>query len=176
MNLAHIVAASTNHVISKEGKMPWHLPEDLKFFKDQTWGHKLIMGRKTFESLKKPLEKRLNLIVTRQKNYKPFTDKNVLFFPSIEKALLHAQLKNQHYINDRVFIIGGGEIYAQTLDLIDEIYLTRVDKNFEGDVFYPIIDQLKFKKISEKKAKNFDSQPIKYSFFHYIRNPSSTLA
>lgn len=168
MNCAHIVATSKNNVISLKGKMPWHIPEDLKFFKDKTLGHQLIMGRKTFESLKKPLEKRLNLVVTRRKNYKP-SGKNVFSFPSIEKALLYAKENKKKYPK-KIFIIGGGEIYAQTLDLVDEVYLTRIDQNFDGDVFYPKIDLKKFKKISEKKAKNFESQPIKYSFFHYIRN------
>lgn len=130
MKLSHIVACSLNHVIGKENKLPWHIPEDLKNFKRLTQHHTIIMGRKTFESIGKPLPNRRNIVIS-QTLRTPQVE--VELVSSIEESL---KLCSQ---DTEVFIIGGASIYAQTLNLVDTIYMTKVEKFIEGDSFYPEI-------------------------------------
>lgn len=129
----HVVAVSKNGVIGKDGKLPWHFSADMKFFKALTTGHTVIMGRKTFDSIGKPLPNRQNLVLSKKGPAHPSPSgaaAEVSYCASWEAALQHARSKN-------VFIIGGSEIYKQTLDKIDGIYLTRIDQEYEGDAFYP---------------------------------------
>lgn len=130
MTLAIIAAIGKNRVIGKDGKLPWHISDDLKRFKRLTTGHAVLMGRKTFESLGKPLANRRNVVLSSKKI------PNVETYPSIEAAL--KALAHQ----DKVFVIGGGEIYAQLLDRADALYLTLVDNDFEGDAFFPPYEHL----------------------------------
>ena len=123
----HVVAVSKNGVIGKDGKLPWHFPADLKFFKNLTTGHTVIMGRKTFDSIGKPLPNRENIVISRQsRSGMP----GVEFVTSIDAALKRAQ-------KGEVFIIGGDSIYRETIGLVDGIYLTRISQDYEGDAFYP---------------------------------------
>lgn len=127
MTLAAIVAHDPNLLIGKDGDLPWHYSEDLKYFKRTTMGHPLIMGRVVFEELgEKPLPGRENIVLSRSRNYD-----NVPTFSSFDDAL--------EYIQDEelVFLIGGGEIYRQFLDRCDKLFVTEVNKKFEGDTYFP---------------------------------------
>lgn len=127
MKLILIAAHDPNLVIGKDGGMPWHYSEDLKFFKKTTMGCPLIMGRVVFEELnEKPLPGRENFVLSRSKTYS-----HVKTFKSIQKALDAA---DQH---DRVFIIGGGKVYEQTIEKADELIVTEIKKEYEGDTYFP---------------------------------------
>ncbi|MDZ7720903.1 MAG: dihydrofolate reductase [Balneolaceae bacterium] len=127
MKLSIIVAHDPNLVIGKDGELPWHFSEDLKFFKKTTIGSPILMGRGVFEELnEKPLPGRENVVLSRSKSYD-----HVPTFSSIEAAL--------DYLSDQeqVFIIGGGEIYKQTIDKVDELITTQVKEKYEGDTYFP---------------------------------------
>jgi len=125
-----IVAASTNNAIGKNNQLLWHLPNDLKFFKNTTWGGVVIMGRKTIESVNKPLPGRTNIVITTKENWQ---SENVLVAHSLEDALkLATELSFKE-----IFIIGGGEIYKQSMAIAHRVYLTRVHTEIEGDTFFP---------------------------------------
>jgi dihydrofolate reductase len=127
MTLAAIVAHDPKLVIGKNGSLPWHYSEDLKYFKRTTMGHPIIMGRKVFEDLdEKPLPGRENIVLSRSRNYEQVTT-----FSSIDKALDH--VKDE----DLVFVIGGAEIYQQTFFRIDKLFVTEIHKSFDGDTFFP---------------------------------------
>jgi len=161
MTLAHIVAASENNVIGAAGLLPWSIPEDLKFFRDTTRGHAVIMGRKTYESLGKPLPNRLNVVVSRQKDY------------SVPGAIVVATLEEAYAVckehvakwGELVFIIGGGEIYKQSLKDVDLIYLTRIHLPYPGDAKYPELELSKFNEISKRKCAGNPA----YTFITYRR-------
>ena len=158
--LTIIAAASTNNVIGFDNKLIWNIPKDLKRFKELTQGHSVIMGRKTFESLPSPLPNRRNIVVTRNKDYSP---EGIEVFSSIEDAIDVCKDDLQP------FIIGGGEIYSQTINLVDKIELTRVYKNYQGDAFFPDIPLDKFELASELVNYLDDDSNTKYSFLTYIR-------
>lgn len=122
-----IVAADENNTIGKDNDLIWHLPDDLKFFKQKTSGHPVIMGRKTYESLGRPLPNRTNVIITRDRDYQA---DGCVIVHSLEEALSAVN-------GDEIFIIGGAEIYKQALPITDRVYLTRVHSTFEGDRFFP---------------------------------------
>lgn len=142
MRLSIIVAVSQNNVIGKNNKLLWHLPKDLKFFKATTMGKPVILGRKTFDSVGKPLPGRINIVVSRKINLKisgcTVVNSLSLAIKSVENT-------------DEVFIAGGGEIYRQALPIADRIYLTRVLKNFEGDTNFPQLNHSEWKIVSEEK-------------------------
>lgn len=134
-----IVAVADNNVIGKNNELLWHLPNDMKFFKQTTWAMPVIMGRKTFESLNnKPLNGRLNIVITSQKN---INIPNVYIASSINEAL---QIAHQNLYKE-AFIIGGGEVYKQTIAMANTIYITRVHYSFDGDTYFPEIDKTQFK-------------------------------
>ena len=157
-----ILAVSENDVIGGNNKLLWYLPADLKHFKRITQKHTIIMGRKTYESIGRPLPSRTNIVITRKTNYSP---EGVLVVNSIETAINKAEEQN----GNEVFIIGGGEIYNQSIDIADKIYLTRVHQQFKGDVTFPNLDpsewQIKSKEDHEADEKN----KIPYSFLTYER-------
>jgi dihydrofolate reductase len=159
--ISHIAACSENRVIGVNNALPWNIPEDWKFFKDKTTGHCLIMGRKTFESLGKPLPNRLNVIVTRDSSFRP---PGTVVFSNINEAIEHCKTLKDKY-GEEIFIGGGGEIYKQTLDIADRVYLTVIHKNFEGDAHYPEIDLKKFKEVERRER----SEPIPFTFFTFDR-------
>lgn len=134
MVVSHIAALAKNKVIGKEGGLPWDIPEDMKYFRDKTAGHIIVMGRKTFESFPKPLKNRLHVVITRQKDYS--VPEGVHVFADIPSALEFCKTKIDQW-GEEVFIIGGGEIYKQSLDVADLLYLTLIDQEFPGDTQYP---------------------------------------
>ena len=151
-----IVAMSKNRVIGDSNKLIWNLPADLKRFKEITTGHPIIMGRKTYESIGRPLPNRRNIIITRDESYS--VDCEVV--NSIEEALL--------LCGDDCFIIGGGEIYRQSIDIADKIYLTLVDEEFEGDTHFPKITSEWY--ISNRIDRESDEKnKYNYSFIEYER-------
>ena len=134
MLLSHVVACSENGIIGKDGTMPWHLPDELQRFKAITMGKVIIMGRKTYESIGRPLPGRYSIVITRSA---PALPRNVTLTRSIDEALENAQLVSANWSNE-VCIIGGGEIYRQTLPMIQQIFLTRIHQNIDGDTTYPL--------------------------------------
>ncbi len=161
MILSHIVAASKNGVIGKDNTLPWHIPEDLKFFRDKTKGKALIMGRKTFESVGHPLPHRLNVVVTRQEGYKP---EGAHVFKSIKEAIEFCKSQKAQY-GEEIFIIGGGEIFRETMNQVDLIYLTRIHKDFPGDITYPEVDKSQFVEVERRDR----DEPVPFSFLTYSR-------
>ncbi len=135
--LSHIVAASENNVIGSHNELPWKLPNDFKYFKNKTWGMPVIMGRKSYESLKKALPGRINIVVTKKNDWKA---DDAIVVNNIDDAIK----KGEGSDVKEIFIIGGGEIFRQTMDRISRIYITRVHANVEGDTFYPEIDSSKW--------------------------------
>lgn len=126
-----VVAAARNNVIGKGNALPWSLPNDLKHFREVTAGHTIIMGRKTFESIGRPLPKRRNIVITRQADYKP---EGVEVVGSLDAAVVTVPP------DEEVFVIGGGEIFKQALPIADRVYLTRVEVDIEGDAFFPPLE------------------------------------
>jgi dihydrofolate reductase len=135
-----IVAASENNVIGRDGGLPWNLPDDLQYFKDTTKGHPILMGRKNFESIGRPLPHRRNIIITRQADYKA---EGCDVVGSLEEAITLAG------DDPEIFVIGGGEIYKQVMDIADRIYLTRVHAEIDGDVFFPELGK-EWREVSSK--------------------------
>ncbi|MEK2689983.1 dihydrofolate reductase [Bdellovibrio sp. GT3] len=170
MILTQIAACSENRIIGTQGGLPWELPEDMKFFRDTTKGHIMIMGRKTFDSFNgKALPNRYHIVVTRDpsKFSFPSTEKSpVVFVSSLEEAVEHARPLTAHW-GEEVFIIGGGEIYKQAFvkDLTDKVYLTLIHREFPGDTHYPEIDESVFK-LTERRDV---SLPIPFSFLTYLK-------
>jgi dihydrofolate reductase len=140
-----IVAVAENGAIGKDNRLLWRLSDDLKQFKALTSGHAVLMGRKTFESIGKPLPNRTNIVITRQGRVSE--DASVLTAGSIERAI---ELARESKGNEEIFIIGGGNIYEQSLDITDKIYLTEVKVTIDGDTFFPELDKNKWKEISRK--------------------------
>lgn len=128
-----VVAVAENQVIGKDNRLLWRLSNDMKFFKNLTMGGVLVMGRKTFESIGKALPGRINIVITRQKDWK---SEQVTVVEDIDMALKKAGAERKE-----IFIIGGGEIYHQTIEIADRIYLTRVHTNIEGDTFFPKLNE-----------------------------------
>lgn len=177
MILTHIVAASKNRVIGDAGKLPWHIPEDLKFFREKTKNHIMIMGRKTFESLPNVLPSRFHIIISRNPTKSDHPD--VLHVTSIDSAIAEAKKRvatDSKTWGDEVFIIGGGEIFRQTLSQIDKVYLTLIDQEIHGDTFYPTLDERQFFVVDEKPHSNTsnenrqeDRQSPCFSFLTYLK-------
>lgn len=150
-----IVAVSKNRFIGKDNRLLWKLSSDLKRFKTLTLGQSVVMGRKTFESIGKPLPGRRNIIVTRNEGYQ---SENCEVVNSIEEALL--------LTNNDCFIIGGGEIYSQSLGISDKVYLTLVDCEIQGDVIFPELDST-WREISRTDFESDEKNEYKYSFIEY---------
>lgn len=158
MIISLIAAASTNNVIGKNNQLPWHLPVDMKYFKNTTWGMPMIMGRKTFESNGyKPLPGRINIIITRQKDLKA---EGVVVVNNLKDALFVAKDADVK----EVFVIGGGEIFKEVINKADRIYMTRVHTIIDGDVFFPEIDKKKWKQVSNRDCFADDKHKYDYSF------------
>jgi dihydrofolate reductase len=153
-----IAAASTNNAIGKNNQLLWHLPNDLKFFKNTTWGMPVIMGRKTFESVNKPLPGRINIVITRQPNWKA---EGVIVATDLNDALKKAAETNcKEY-----FIIGGGEIYKQSIAIADKIYLTRVHTVIDdADTFFSAVDENKWEQVSNEDFRADEKHAFAYSF------------
>ena len=158
MIISLIVAAATNNGIGKDNQLLWHLPKDLQFFKKITWAMPVVMGRKTFESLSgKPLQGRLNIVITRQKDWKP---EGIVVVHSLKDALFVA--KSADY--KEVFIAGGGEIYRECLPIAHKVYLTRVQAEPEADTFFPDIDQSNWQLTSDQSFPSNEKHAFPFSF------------
>ena len=156
--LTIIAAVSINNVIGNNNKLIWKLSNDLKRFRNLTTNHSVIMGRKTFESLPNPLPDRDNIVITRDTNYsKP----NIQVCSSIEDAI------NLTKTDTQPFIIGGGEIYSQTINIVDKIELTRVHKEFDGDAYFPEIPLDIFELINEENYNSDLENEFDYSYLTY---------
>ena len=157
MILSSVVAASTNNIIGKDNQLLWRLPNDMKFFKNTTWGMPVVMGRKTFESLGKPLTGRTNIVITRQKDWAPDGVKIVSNLDEAMAAAADADAKE-------AFIIGGGEIYKQTMPLVHRIYITRVHAILQGDTSFPVIDEKEWELLSQLDFKADEKHKYDYCF------------
>jgi dihydrofolate reductase len=160
MILSLVAAAGNNNVIGTNNKLPWKMPADMKFFMNLTIGHPVIMGRKTYESFGRPLKDRRNIIITRDKKY---TVSGCDVVNSLDEALLLTKSDNE------VFIIGGAEIYRQSIAIADKIYLTRICHDFEGDAYFPPIDETEWKEISHLEQNTDEKNPYPFAFLEYIK-------
>ncbi len=154
MIVSIVVAIAQNHAIGKNNQLLWHLPKDLKHFKEITSGHTIIMGRKTYDSVGKPLPNRRNIVVTRQ----DITIDGCEVVNSLQDALKLAEGV------DEVFIVGGAEIYKQAMPLTDRIYLTIVHENFEGDAYFPEIKEDIWKETAREDYQADEKHAFAYSF------------
>jgi dihydrofolate reductase len=146
MKISMIAAVARNGVIGAHNAIPWRLPSDFAFFKRTTMGKPLVMGRKTFESIGKPLPGRINIVVTRQHGYQP---DGVLVFSSLSAALEHAKALAAADGEDEVFVGGGAEIYHEAMPLADRLYITHVELEPEGETRFPAIDPAVWEVVAE---------------------------
>jgi dihydrofolate reductase len=162
MIISAIVAVGTKGAIGLDNQIPWYLPADLKYFKKTTIDHHILMGRKCYNSIGRPLPNRTNVIVTRDPF---FIVSNCLIAHSIEEGIYVAKERGEQ----ELFIIGGGEIYAQSLPYWNRIYITEVDYNGPADVFFPEVDLKNWKKVFEEKHSVDKLNNLAYSFITYER-------
>jgi dihydrofolate reductase len=160
--LSLIVAAAQNNAIGKNNQLLWHLPNDLKFFKNTTWGMPVIMGRKTFESVNKPLPGRFNIVITRQPGWNA---EGVIVASDLNDAISKARETNCK----ELFVIGGGEIYNQAYAMADKIYLTRVDATPDADTFFPAVEESKWALIQSQDFTADDKHQYAYSFQTWVK-------
>jgi len=157
MTISLIVAAATNNAIGKDGKLPWHLPNDMKHFKNVTWGMPIVMGRKTFESLGKALPGRKNIVISRQTGWKA---DGVITVKNIEDALFVVREADAK----EVMVIGGGEIYKTLFDKARRIYMTRVEADPEADTFFPSLKPEAWHLMSQQDHEADEKNAYNYSF------------
>jgi dihydrofolate reductase len=157
-----IVAMGQNRVIGKDNKMPWRLPADIAYFKQTTMGHPVVMGRKTYESIGKSLSGRENIILTRNCN---FTAEGCRVFHEVEEVLAFATA-NQ---SEEVFIIGGDSVYAEFFPRADRLYVTLIEQCFDGDAFFPAIDEQQWRLASRIKGETDAKNGYEYCFLIYER-------
>jgi dihydrofolate reductase len=155
-----IVAATENNAIGKNNQMLWHLPNDFKYFKKNTLQHSVVMGRKTFVSIGKPLPERRNIILTRDMNY---SHEEVDVANSVQEVLNYCRDERE------IFIIGGAEIYKQTLPLADKILLTRVHTTIDGDAYFPELLDHEWQLVSTEKHEKNEKHAFDYTFEVYER-------
>jgi dihydrofolate reductase len=185
MKIIAIAAVSKNGIIGSNNQLPWDIPEDLKYFKDCTRGQIVVMGRKTYESLGKPLPKRENAVITSNADF--LLPDGVLRFADLQqsihfyrqRALQNPSEAHGDLIN--CFIIGGGQIYTQSLTFLDEVWLTEIDQIIDGDVFFPEFSQGKFKLAQNSDSVFYEREvllktdlqcPVNYRFVRYARRSS----
>lgn len=158
--LGLVVAIAENNAIGKDNQLLWHLPADLKHFKNITSGHTIIMGRKTYDSIGKPLPNRRNIVITRQEN---LTIEGVEVVNSLTEALSLCE-------NDiEVYVIGGAQIYEEAIHLADKIYLTTVHQSFEGDAYFPEIDENTWLETEKETHLADEKNGFDYTFSTLVR-------
>nr|AIA16221.1 Dihydrofolate reductase [uncultured bacterium]AIA17071.1 Dihydrofolate reductase [uncultured bacterium] len=165
MTISIIVAVSENNVIGRNNDLPWHLPVDMKYFKDTTMGHCVVMGRKNYESIPdkyRPLQGRTNIVITRQLDYHP---PGTHVVHAIGEAISLAKEKNE----TECFITGGGEIFAQSIKYCDRLYITRIHQIIEGDVYFPEVDMNEWKEVSRRDVTPDEKNKYPFSFLVYER-------
>lgn len=163
-----VVAMGIKNEIGADNQLLWHLPEDLKHFKEITSGHPIIMGRKTYESIGKPLPNRTNIVVSRKKNW---FEEGVLIVGSLKEALKFAKK-----IDENIFVIGGGNIYEQTIDLADKLEVTLVKTEQKADIFFPKIDLKVWEKTSENCVSKDEKHAYDFCFQTFVKkeNPPTS--
>ncbi|CAM3896509.1 dihydrofolate reductase [Mesobacillus zeae] len=154
-------AMDENRVIGKDNQLPWHLPEDLKFFKRITTGHPVAMGRKTHESIGRPLPNRENIIITRNMEY---ASENCTVLHSVDELLDSAA-----GTDGEVFVIGGAEIFCEILPYADKLIITMIHDTFEGDTYFPEFDLSQWELMSREEGIRDDKNPYDYEFLIYTR-------
>jgi dihydrofolate reductase len=160
MTISLIVAVARNGIIGRDGDLPWHLPTDLKRFKALTMGHHLVVGRKTWEEVGRPLPGRVMVVVTRDPEYRP---EGVIVVHSVEQALEVA------CGDDEVFIAGGGEVYRQALPLVDRMYVTRIHAEVAGDTTFPEVDPADWRLVETEDYEADERHEYPFSFEVYDR-------
>lgn len=160
MILSIIVAMADNRVIGMNNQMPWHMPADLAWFKKNTLNKPVIMGRKTFESIGRPLPNRHNIVISRQAESNTSINANVSWVKSIDEAI---SIINQQQVEE-AFIIGGGNIYQQVLPLVNRLYLTHIDAKLTGDTYFPDYLQTSWQQIYSENHKADDKNCYDYQF------------
>ena len=160
MTISLIVAHSKNRAIGIDNQIPWYLPADLKYFKKTTLGHHILMGRKSYLSIGKPLPGRTNLVLTRNPF---FTANGIIVIHTIKEGIEFAKATGEK----ELFIIGGGEIYRQSLMLADRLYITEVDLEIEGDTFFPELNPKEWKLISEDSHEANEKNKWNFNFKIY---------
>lgn len=161
-----IVAMAQNRVIGRNNKLPWYLPNDLKYFKQTTMGKPILMGRKTFESIGKPLPGRTNIVITRNPEWQVDGVKVVY---SLGEAFELASAISEIDGTDELMIIGGDQIYQTALDHVDRVYLTEVHAEVEGDAYFPQVDWYQWKEVAREDFSAQDPNPYDYSFVVFDR-------
>lgn len=160
--LSIIVAVAKNNVIGKDNKLIWHLPEDLKRFKKLTTGHTIIMGRKTFESLGRVLPNRKHIVLTNNSNMK-IENENVEVISDIKLLDSYINSKEEN------FIIGGASTYSLLMPYANKMYITKIDEEFEGDVYFPEIDNKIWQEVERERGIKNEKNPYNYEYITYIR-------
>lgn len=161
--LSIIVAKAKNNIIGKENKLIWHLPDDLRRFKELTTGHNIIMGRKTFESLGKVLPNRKHIVFTQNPDFK-IDNSNV--------QIVHSMFEIQEYIESKKenFVIGGAMIYNLLMPYVTKMYITEINKDFDGDTFFPKINTEVWKEVSREKGPKDEKNNLDYDYVIYEKN------
>jgi len=159
--LTIIAATSENNALGKDNQLVWHLPDDFKRFKSLTSGHFIVMGRKTFESFPKPLPNRTHIIITRQADYE--VPEGCIVASNLTKAIALCPK------NEEVFIIGGGEIYKQSIDLAQKIELTKVHTTVDADTFFPEIDLEKWQLVFEEFHPKDEKHQFDFTYLIYLK-------
>lgn len=166
MRLSLIVAMASNRCIGINNQLPWHLPDDLRYFRAVTMGKPVVMGRKTHESIGRPLPGRPNIVITHQDSYKP---EGVEVASSLECAVEMAARLALQTDAEEAMVMGGAEIYRQMLPLADRLYLTEVHADVEGDAFFPELDPRQWEEIQRVDHSPSGDNPYAYSFVIYDR-------
>ncbi|MCL6570685.1 MAG: dihydrofolate reductase [Bacillus sp. (in: Bacteria)] len=159
--ISFIVAMDENSVIGKDNQLPWHLPEDLKFFKRITMGHAIAMGRKTHESIGRVLPGRENIVITRQTDYR---SEGCTIFNSVEDFVNYCRMQDVE-----IFVIGGAEIFKETFAFVDCLYITHIHEEFSGDTFFPDFNGGQWELTSIEKGISNEKNPYDYDFRRYVR-------
>lgn len=162
MNISQIVAVSLNNAIGKENDLPWHMPTDMAYFKNKTWGHHIVTGRRNYEVEGKALPGRVNILLTRNPEYR-ISDGIVVH--QLDKAIEIAQKAGE----DELFIVGGAEIYKLAMPVTDRIYLTRIHAHVDGDTFYPELDMNTWEAVAIDRRKADETNPYDFDFIVYER-------
>ncbi len=166
MKISLIVAVSRNGVIGIDNQLPWHLPEDLKYFKSVTMGKPIIMGRKTYDSIGRPLPGRTNIVITRDSSWQA---EGVEVAHTLAQAMTLGRLACANAGADEAMVIGGEQIYRMTLPAADRLYLTEVQAEVEGDAFFPEFDAKEWQQVSEQLPEITDTHPYRYLVLERIK-------
>lgn len=167
MKISLIAAVDENFLIGAKNKLPWYLPADLKHFKKLTTGHHIIMGRKTHDSIGKPLPERVNIVITRNKDYK---SEGSIIINTIDEALRFAEKAGEQ----EVFVIGGEQIFSIALPLADRLYLTKIHNKFKGDIYFPSVDLKEWQLVSEEKYRKDGKNRYAYDFLVFEKKRKVT--